>query len=75
MREQKHVPLLAPEGGGAGPTYEMRVGVDPGFRPGGDLGVCSPFVVLCAGIMTSTLLLCLAALKSPWVFGLSVSCC
>lgn len=36
--------------------------------------VCSPLVVLCAGIMTSTLLLLPAALKSPWVFGLFVSC-
>ena len=30
--------------------------------------VCFSLVVLCAGIMTSTLLLHLAALKSPWVF-------
>jgi hypothetical protein len=37
--------------------------------------VCSPLVVLCAGIMTSTLLLRLAALKLPGVFGLFVSCC
>ena len=62
--------MLAPEGGGAGPTYEMRVGRVLGSGQGGELGVCSPLVVLCAGITGRTLPLLPAPQKWQFDFGL-----
>ena len=64
-------------GGRAGPFYGVRVGVGPGVGLEGWLrwSAHTPLVLLCAGGMSSTLLLLLAPQKWQLGFGLFVSCC